>query len=432
MAFNPITVRRIRRFRSIKRAWWSLLVLSVFTFLALLGPLLVGNQALLVSYQGKWSSPLLMGKVSGKTFGLAEDTTPNYRRLQQAFAQKNQGDWVLLPLIPFSPTEVSEVNLPVQQSLKNGQKYFTDEQHRPLSETKVFILNSDGTRGSTWTVINGKLDGEFRLRDSQGNSTLLSKYSNGVALKTNPNGLHLPPENLFTFIPYPTPPGLDGHWLGTDESGHDVVARLYGGFQTLLIASALYLVATYAIGIFLGAAMGYFGGWFDLVMQRLIEIWSNIPFLYAIVFLATLFEPSLIILMLILVAFSWMGLAHQMRAATYREASRDYVAASRSLGASHTRIIIKHILPNTLSVMITLAPFSIAAVVASLSALDYLGFGLPPTVPSWGDLLRQGKENWSSWWIITSTVTCMVSTLIMVNFIGEGVRDAFDAKTNES
>ncbi len=432
MALNPITLRRLRRFRSIKRAWWSLLILSGLIFLALLGPLLVGNQALIVSYQGKWSSPVLQGKLTGKTFGLSEDSTPNYRRLQQQFAQKNEGNWVLLPFIPFSPTEISEVNISVTQTSTNGQKLFTDEQGRPLTETKVFVLHPDGTRGSTWTVTNGKLDGEFRLRDSQGNSTLLSKYSHGIALKTDPNGLHIPPANLHTFIPYPTPPGLDGHWLGTDESGHDVVARLYGGFQILLIASALYLIATYAIGILLGAAMGYFGGWFDLIMQRLIEIWSNIPFLYAIVFLATLFEPSLIILMLILVAFSWMGLAHQMRAATYREASRDYVAASRSLGASHWRIIIRHILPNTLSVMITLAPFSIAAVVASLSALDYLGFGLPPTVPSWGDLLRQGKENWSSWWIITSTVTCMVSTLIMVNFIGEGVRDAFDAKANES
>ncbi len=432
MALNPITLRRIHRFRSIKRAWWSLLVLSGLTFLALLGPLLVGNQALIVSYQGKWSSPVLQGKLTGKTFGLSDDSTPNYRRLQQLFNQNNQGDWVVLPFIPFSPTEISEVNLPVTQSTSHGQILFTNEQGRPLSETKVFVLNPDGTRGSTWTVTNGILDGEFRLRDAQGNSTLLSKYSKGVALKTDPNGQHIPPARLHTFIPYPTPPGLDGHWLGTDESGHDVVARLYGGFQILLIASALYLVATYAIGILLGAAMGYFGGWFDLIMQRLIEVWSNIPFLYAIVFLATLFEPSLIILMLILVGFSWMGLAHQMRAATYREASRDYVAASRSLGASHWRIIMRHILPNTLSVMITLAPFSIAAVVASLSALDYLGFGLPPTVPSWGDLLRQGKENWSSWWIITSTVTCMVSTLIMVNFMGEGLREAFDAKANES
>ena len=432
MALNPITLRRLGRFRSINRAWWSLLILSSLTFLALLGPLLVGNQPLIVNYQGKWSYPVLQGKLTGKTFGLTDDSKPNYRRLQKQFSQNNQGDWVVLPFIPFSPTEISEVNLAVTQSTSHGQKVFTDEQDRPLTETKIFVLNPDGARGSTWTVTNGKLDGEFRLRDTQGNSTLLSKYSNGVALKTDPNGLHIPPARLHTFIPYPTPPGVDGHWLGTDESGHDVVARLYGGFQILLIASALYLVATYAIGILLGAAMGYFGGWFDLIMQRLIEIWSNIPFLYAIVFLATLFEPSLIILMFILVAFSWMGLAHQMRAATYREASRDYVAASRSLGASHWRIIIKHILPNTLSVMITLAPFSIAAVVASLSALDYLGFGLPPTVPSWGDLLRQGKENWSSWWIITSTVTCMVSTLIMVNFIGEGVRDAFDAKANES
>lgn len=432
MALNPITVRRLQRFRSIKRAWWSFIILATFSFLALLGPLLVGNRALAVYYQGQWSFPIFQSNLTGQAFGLPNDTTPHYRRLQKSFSEDNKGDWALLPLIPFSPTEVSEVYLPVTEIEINGQKLFTNHQHQPLTETKIFVLNADGTRGSTWSVINGKLDGEFRLRDPQGNTTLLSKYQDGTAVLTDPAGRHQPPPHLQTFIPYPTPPGLDGHWLGTDESGHDVLARLYGGFQILLIASALYMVATYAIGILLGAAMGYFGGWFDLIMQRLIEVWSNIPFLYAIVFLATLFEPSLIILMLILVAFSWMGLAHQMRAATYREAARDYVAASRSLGASHFRIIIKHILPNTLSVMITLAPFSIAAVVSSLAALDYLGFGLPPTVPSWGDLLRQGKENWSSWWIISSTVTCMVSTLIMVNFIGEGIREAFDAKATES
>ena len=432
MALNPLTLRRLQRFRSIKRGWWSLIILGTICFLVLLGPLLVGNEALIVNYNGQWSFPICQKNIKPSNFGLPSDASINYRRLNKTFAEENKGNWVLLPLIPFSPTKVSEVYVPATASIKNERASFTDSSGALLTETKIFILNPDGTRGSTWSVSNGKLDGEFRLRDNQGNTTLLSKYSNGVALKTDSNGQHIPPAHLQTFIPYPTPPGLDGHWLGTDESGHDVLARLYGGFQILLIASVLYLIATYAIGILMGAAMGYFGGWFDLIMQRLIEIWSNIPFLYAIVFLATLFEPSLIILMLILVAFSWMGLAHQMRAATYRESARDYIAASRSLGASHARIIIKHILPNTLSVMITLAPFSIAAVVSSLSALDYLGFGLPSTVPSWGDLLRQGKENWSSWWIIASTLTCLVATLIMVNFIGEGVREAFDAKATES
>jgi microcin C transport system permease protein len=433
ISFSPITRRRFAKFRSIKRAWFSLIIIGTLCLLALLGPLLVGSRALIVKYQNEYRFPVIEGNISGREFELPQDTEPNYRRLKNLFNEKGKGDWVLLPLIPFSPTEVSEVYLPVRTKDDGANTvYLYSTFDEPILNSRIFILNADGTRGSTWSVQNGKLDGEFRIRNQDGATLLLSKYVNDVPEKTLPNHQENPPNNLYTFVPYPSAPGLDGHLLGTDESGHDVLARLFGGFQILLVASLIYMIASYAIGLILGAAMGYWGGWFDLIMQRMIEIWSNIPFLYVIVFLATLFEPNLFILVLILVAFSWMGIAHQMRAAAYREAARDYVAAARALGASDWRILTRHILPNSMSVIITMAPFSIAAVVASLASLDYLGFGLPPTTPSWGDLLRQGKENWNAWWIITSTVTCMVSVLIMVNFIGEGLREAFHGKENQS
>jgi len=432
IALSPITQRRFAKFRSINRAWFSLIVIGTLCLLALLGPLLVGSRALIVKYDNHYRFPIVEGAISGYEFGLAQETEPNYRRLKIIFNQKASEDWVLLPLIPFSPTEVSEVYLPVKSKTEGKNKTYLYPDDSVILDSRIFILNPDGTRGSTWSVQNGKLDGEFRIRDQSGETLLLSKYINGVPEKTLTNHQEIPSEQLNSFIPYPSTPGLDGHILGTDESGHDVLARLFGGFQILLIASIIYMLASYAIGLILGAAMGYWAGWFDLVMQRFIEIWSNIPFLYVIVFLATLFEPNLFILVLILVAFSWIGIAHQMRAAAYREAARDYVAAARALGASDWRILTRHILPNSMSVIITMAPFSIAAVVASLSSLDYLGFGLPPTTPSWGDLLRQGKENWNAWWIITSTVTCMVSLLIMVNFIGEGLREAFHGKDSNS
>ena len=432
IALSPITQRRFAKFRSIKRAWYSLIILGVLCLLALVGPLLVGSRAIIVKYQNHYRFPLIEGALSGREFGLPQETEPNYRRLQILFNEKAAGDWVMLPLIPFSPTEVSEVYLPVKFKIDGKNKTYLHPDNSVILDSRIFILNADGTRGSTWSVQNGKLDGEFRIRNLESETVLLSKFVNSVPGKTLPNHEEIPPSNLYTFIPYPSAPGLDGHILGTDESGHDVLALLFGGFQILLIASIIYMIASYAIGLILGAAMGYCGGWFDLTMQRFIEIWSNIPFLYVIVFLATLFEPNLLILVLILVAFSWIGIAHQMRAAAYREAARDYVAAARALGASDWRILTKHILPNSMSVIITMAPFSIAAVVASLSSLDYLGFGLPPTTPSWGDLLRQGKENWNAWWIITSTVSCMVSVLIMVNFIGEGLREAFHGKENQS
>jgi microcin C transport system permease protein len=433
IALSPITQRRFAKFRTIKRAWFSLIVMSALCLLALLGPLLVGSRALIVKYQNQYRFPIVESTISGREFGLTQDTEPNYRRLKNLFNEKASGDWVLLPFVPFSPTEVSEVYLPVRTKDDGENKvYLYSTFDEPIIDSRIFILNPDGTRGSTWSVQNGNLDGEFRIRGQDGETVLLSKYVKNVAKKTLPNQQEIPPSNLYTFVPYPSPPGLDGHILGTDESGHDVLARLFGGFQILLIASLIYMIASYAIGLILGAAMGYWGGWFDLIMQRFIEVWSNIPFLYVIVFLATLFEPNLLILVLILVAFSLIGIAHQKRAAAYREAARDYVAAARALGASDWRILTRHILPNSMSVIITMAPFSIAAVVASLASLHYLGFGLPPTTPSWGDLLRQGKENWNAWWIITSTVTCMVSVLIMVNFIGEGLREAFHGKENQS
>ena len=430
IALSPITQRRFAKFRSIKRAWFSLIIIGALCLLALLGPLLVGSRALIVKYQNEYRFPIVEGTISGRDFGLPQETEPNYRRLKNLFIEKASGDWVLLPLIPFSPTEVSEVYLPVKSKTEGKNNTYFNPDDSVILDSRIFVLNPDGTRGSTWSVQNGNLDGEFRIRNENGETVLLSKYVNNVAEKTLPNQQEIPAYPLYSFVPYPSPPGLDDHILGTDESGHDVLARLFGGFQILLIASLIYMIASYAIGLILGAAMGYWAGWFDLVMQRIIEIWSNIPFLYVIVFLATLFEPNLFILVLILVAFSWIGIAHQMRAAAYREAARDYVAAARALGASDWRILTRHILPNSMSVIITMAPFSIAAVVASLASLDYLGFGLPPTTPSWGDLLRQGKENWNAWWIMTSTVTCMVSFLIMVNFIGEGLREAFHGKDN--
>jgi microcin C transport system permease protein len=224
---------------------------------------------------------------------------------------------------------------------------------------------------------------------------------------------------------------LDGHWLGTDESGHDIVARLFGGFRMLLLAAVIFLPCVYGVGLTLGAAMGYFGGWFDLVLQRLMEVWSNIPFLYAIIFLASLLEPSLAILILILVAFSWIGLAQQLRAAAYQVSARDFVTASRALGAGHVRIIWSHILPNCATVILTTLPFSLHGLVFSLSALDYLGFGLPPTEPSWGDLLHQAKENWHAWWILGPTLGCLVGTMVMINSIGEALQDAFDLRRQQ-
>ncbi len=218
------------------------------------------------------------------------------------------------------------------------------------------------------------------------------------------------------------------HYLGTDISGRDIVARLSYGFRTAIYFGLILLMAEYIIGVTLGIAMGYFGGWFDLFMQRLIEVWSNLPFLYVIMIVSSFIVPSFLMFVGIMVFFSWINLTWYMRTASYKERARDYVASAKVVGTSDFYIIIRHILPNVVSLLVTFMPFTLAGSIVSLTSLDYLGFGLPPPTPSWGELLAQGTANLQAIWIVASVVTCMVCLLIMVTFIGEAVREAFDPK----
>jgi microcin C transport system permease protein len=218
------------------------------------------------------------------------------------------------------------------------------------------------------------------------------------------------------------------HWLGTDTTGRDVLARLVYGFRIAIAFSAALLFFEYLIGITIGCLMGYWGGAFDLIFQRIIEVWSNIPTLYVIMIVASIVPPGFWTLLLIMIAFSWTGMTWYMRTASYRENSRDYVLAARAIGAGGGRIIFRHILPNSISTVVTFIPFSVAAGVTALTALDYLGFGLPPPTPSWGELLKQGTDNLESPWIVTSVVVAMTLVLMLVTFIGEAIREAFDPK----
>lgn len=227
----------------------------------------------------------------------------------------------------------------------------------------------------------------------------------------------------------PTPPSFeDGHYLGTDTSGRDVLARLVYGFRTAIVFSLLLLLCNYTVGISIGCAMGYFGGVFDLLFQRLIEIWSNVPFLYVIIIVASIMVPNFFSLIFIMMFFGWMGMTWYMRTVTYKQREREYVQAARALGASDAYIIFRHILPNTISVIVTFIPFSVSGGIVALTSLDYLGFGLPPPTPSWGELLRQGTNHLDSSWIVLSVVVSMIVLLTMVTFVGEAIREAFDPR----
>ena len=219
-----------------------------------------------------------------------------------------------------------------------------------------------------------------------------------------------------------------GHYLGTDQINRDILARLLYGFRYALIFAACFIALTYLIGITLGCLMGYFGGWFDLLVQRLIEIWSNIPFLFVVIIVASIVTPNLWVLLAIVVLFSWTSMTYYMRSVTYREKARDYVHAAQALGASTPRVIFRHIMPNILSTIVTFIPFTVSGAISALTSLDFLGFGLPPPTPSWGELLRQGTANLNAPWIVASAFTALTLVLTLVTFVGEAIREAFDQK----
>jgi len=235
----------------------------------------------------------------------------------------------------------------------------------------------------------------------------------------------------------PLPPSAEmQHYLGTDTTSRDILARLFYGTRIALLFSIAFMVCVYFIGISVGCAMGYFGGIFDLVFQRVIEIWSNVPFLYMVIIVFSVIPGSvsvasrISILLLVMVLFSWTGMTYYMRTETYKEKSRDYTAAARVIGASNFRIVFRHIIPNVLSTLVTFMPFTIVGAVSAITALDFLGFGLPVPTPSLGELLKQGTANLRiAPWIVISAFSTLVGLLTLVTFIGEAVRESFDPKT---
>ena len=341
ISLNPVTLKKIQRFRSIKRGFWSLILLLIMIFISFFAESFINSRALLVYYNGDFYFPTYTAMIPGSQFNLGYDYETNYKELKRKFKQENSSNFVIMPPVPFNPYE---------NDLKNN-----------------------------------------------------------------------------SYPPFP-PSLKEKHFFGTDNVGRDVLARLVYGFRTAIIFSVVLLIFNYTIGITIGCSMGYFGGKFDLFFQRIIEIWNNVPFLYVIIIIASIVIPNFMILLLIMAFFGWIGITWVMRTMTFKEKEREYILAVRSLGASHARIIFKHIIPNTISVIATYAPFAISGGIVSLTSLDYLGFGLPAPTPSWGELLSQGWQNMEAWWIVSSVVAALVISLMAVTFIGEGIREAFDPK----
>jgi microcin C transport system permease protein len=299
-----------------------------------------------------------------------------------------------------------------------------------LSNDKPLIVHYDG--GYYFPIVKfyserqfgGDFDTEADYTDPYVQKLL--RKGNNWALYP-PNHYSFNTINYFTRSPNPAPPSTD-NLLGTDDRGRDVFARLIYGFRlSVLFAFALTVVGV-AIGVIAGAVQGYFGGRLDLYMQRLIEVWQSMPELYLLIIFASLFQPSVLLLIVLLSLFGWMGLADYVRAEFLRGRNMEYVKAAKALGVSNRSIMFRHLLPNSLTPVITFLPFRISGAIVALTSLDFLGLGVPPSTPSLGELLAQGKENIEAWWLSLSTFVVLVGTLVLLIFIGEALREAMDTR----
>ena len=291
---------------------------------------------------------------------------------------------------------------------------FAFEDGNPIpvrSSRKAFAHLDDATRAAVREAV------EARFSQSQ-DSSLVTRHSSPVTVTSSMEDVTWP------FRPVP------GHPMGIDNAGRDVFARVLYGTRTALTFGLLLVTWSLLIGIIAGAAQGYFGGWVDLAGQRFIEIWSALPFLYVMILIGSVFGRSFGLLLFCYGLFNWIGVSYYVRAEFLRLRKRPFVEAAKCQGLGAWRIIRRHILPNALTPVITLLPFNLVGAIASISALDFLGFGLPPLTPSWGELLQQAQQNTSSWWLILYPSLLLFLTMLLTVFVGEGLRDAFDPKPN--
>jgi microcin C transport system permease protein len=361
---SSIAQRRLANFRANRRAVWSLRIFSIVFLVCLCAELVANDKPLLVSYQGEIYTPAF--KFYPETaFGGDFETEPNY-------------------LDPVVPCLIRSGGL---------ETCFDDP-------SAVFQDAADGTVDGT-AITKGWL-------------------------------LWAPIKYSFNTINYdvqtaPSAPDAR-HWLGTDDQTRDVVARIIYGFRISTVFALIVVIISSAIGIAAGAVMGYFGGWVDLIFQRVLEVWSSTPMLYVIIILSAIFTMNFVLLTGLIILFSWMGLVGLVRAEFLRARNFEYVRAARALGVPDWKIMFRHLLPNAMVATITFLPFQITGAIGALTGLDFLGFGLPPSYPSLGELALQAKNNLQAPWLAFSAFASISIMLSLLVFVFEGVRDAFDPR----
>jgi microcin C transport system permease protein len=336
--FAELTQQRFRRFRKIKRAYYSFLILSTALILSLFSTYLANDKPYILRYQGNLYFPIFKFYPE-TTFGGAYKTEADYLALKADPEFREKAGLMVFPPIPHDPL----------------RSYLEMEEEPPH-----------------------------------------------------------PPSGR--------------HWLGTDTIARDVLSRLIYGFRICMLFALGLCLITAVLGIIIGGVQGYLGGKVDITVQRLIEIWSSMPFLYVVILFGAIYGRSFMLLLFVLGLFSWIGLSYYMRGEFFKIKNLTYVKVARALGFGNLRIFFKQIFPNALTPVVTILPFTLISGISSLTALDFLGFGLQPPTPSWGELLSQGLQTLYAPWIAISAVTALFITLLLATFIGEGIREAFDPK----
>ncbi len=301
-----------------------------------------------------------------------------------------------------------------------------------ISNDKPIIMSIDNEIYYPYLIDYKEIDfgGDFETTpDYKGYfmTNLLQSDDNWVVFPINPHSYNS--INFDNANPNPAPPSRE-NILGTDDRGRDVLARLIYGFRLSVIFALALTAIGIIIGLFFGAIQGYFAGRTDLYLQRFIEIWGSMPELYILIIFASIFEPSILLLIVLLSLFGWISLSDYVRAEFLKGRNMDYVNAARTLGLTDLQIITRHILPNSLISVVTFLPFRISGAILILTSLDFLGLGVPSTTPSLGELLSQGKENISAWWLSLTTFFVLVGTLMLLIFIGEGIRESISGKSS--
>ncbi|MEN8243679.1 MAG: ABC transporter permease subunit [Thermodesulfobacteriota bacterium] len=526
---NPMTRKRLSRFKALRRAYISFWVLIALYGLSLGAELICNSSPLYVRFQGRSYFPVIRFYPEDVFTGSGRQTRPDYHQINKtALFAENPENYMLFPPFPHGPyksvdpdtIEVSDVvtlrfnpmpqvgtiNIAPDFTIKRAVRMeaFTaipDKGLRGLKLTDFFELPgeireatavrfSDHAAPAMASEINGQRGQPvfvslstyaprgrppksvrltFRIPENMGNEALKAlnsiRFNRSLerVLVTSEKGPDLweaipeerqkeilqlvesryfgPVDNLRVTLEvrdymvefqkqdvrFPFPP-VNGHPLGIDRAGRDVMARILYGMRTSMTFGLILVVGSMCLGIAAGAAQGYYGGLIDITGQRFIEIWSALPFLYIMILMGSIYGRSFSLLIFCYGLFNWIGISYYIRAEFFRLRSQPFVEAARCMGVGPLKIIFKHILPNGMIPVITFFPFSLVGAIGSLAALDYLGFGLPPPTPSWGELLFQAQQYRWAWWLILYPSVALFLVMLLGVFVGEGVRNAYDPK----